>query len=62
MKLNLKKIIGYKIFNDNNEIGSVKDILFDEKKWICRYFEIQLKNDKRRSGELMPYSFLWNEN
>ncbi|MCB9224435.1 MAG: PRC-barrel domain-containing protein [Crocinitomicaceae bacterium] len=54
MKLNLKNIIGHKVFNNNKEIGTVTDILFDDKKWVCRYFEISPINSSPEERILLP--------
>jgi sporulation protein YlmC with PRC-barrel domain len=42
MKLNLNNIIGHSVINNGKNIGEVTDILFDEKKWICRYLEVKI--------------------
>ncbi len=40
MYYNLKRLLGYEIKTTDDEIGSVKDFLFDDRSWAVRYLSI----------------------
>lgn len=58
MKHSLKKLIGYRIETKDGKKGSVKDFLFDERKWVIRYLEADLGFILPGRKVLIPKVFL----
>lgn len=58
MKQSLNEIIGYTIEAKDGEKGKVKDILFDEERWVVRYLDVDLANFPEDNRVLIPKMFL----
>ncbi len=62
MKQSLNEISTYTIQTLDYTKGKVKDILFDEERWIVRYIETDLTNNSSEKRKLIPKMFFKNPN
>ncbi len=58
MKRSLKNLLVFKIRETDGEKGNIKDFLFDEKKWIIRYLEVEIGSFFMGKRVLVERSFL----
>jgi len=58
MKRSLKELLGYTLETKEGKNGTIKDFLFDEKKWIIRYLEADFGNWLSSRTVLIPRVFL----
>ncbi len=58
MKRSLKNLLVFKIRETDGEKGNIKDFLFDEKKWIIRYLEVEIGSFFVGKRVLVERSFL----
>jgi sporulation protein YlmC with PRC-barrel domain len=62
MLLNLTSLFGVSILAKDGNIGHVRDVLFDDKSWVIRYFVVETGNQfSGRRVLLSPHSFLQPE-
>jgi sporulation protein YlmC with PRC-barrel domain len=43
MNLSLNRLLKYDVFASDGDIGHIKDILFDDQKWVLRYLNVDTK-------------------
>ncbi|MEE4215668.1 MAG: PRC-barrel domain-containing protein [Bacteroidales bacterium] len=60
MKHSLKNLSGYSVTTQDGTEGKIKDFLFDEKRWIVRYLEVDFGSFFNMKKALIPRSFLEN--
>jgi len=60
MKHSLKNLSGYSVTTKDGTEGKIKDLLFDEKRWIIRYLEVDFGSFLEMKKVLIPRSFLEN--
>ncbi len=58
MKRSLKNLLIFKIKETDGEKGNIKDFLFDAKKWIIRYLEVEIGSFFMGKRVLVERSFL----
>lgn len=60
MKHSLKKLSGYSVTTKDGKEGKINDFLFDEKRWVIRYLEVDFGSFLNMKKALIPRSFIEN--